>query len=87
MEALARAKTIVFDKTGTLTRGVFEVEAIHPNQFSEQELLHLAAHVEQFSTHQSAIALRNAYKDTGVRMQSRKHKRICRTRNFCRNKR
>ena len=39
MEALARAKTIVFDKTGTLTRGVFEVEAIHPNQFSEQELL------------------------------------------------
>lgn len=65
MEALARAKTIVFDKTGTLTRGVFEVEAIHPNQFSEQELLHLAAHVEQFSTHPIAIALRNAYKDTG----------------------
>ena len=65
MEALTRVKTIVFDKTGTLTRGVFEVEAIHPNQFSEQELLHLAAHVEQFSTHPIAIALRNAYKDTG----------------------
>lgn len=67
MEALTRAKTIVFDKTGTLTRGVFEVEAIHPNQFSEKELLHLAAHVEQFSTHPIAIALRNAYKETGCK--------------------
>ena len=64
MEALARAKTIVFDKTGTLTHGVFEVEAVHPNQLSEQELLHLAAHVEQYSNHPIATALRNAYKGT-----------------------
>ncbi|GAB6976634.1 heavy metal translocating P-type ATPase [Prevotella falsenii] len=64
MEALARAKTIVFDKTGTLTHGVFEVEAIHPNKLSEQELLHLAAHVEQYSNHPIAAALRNAYKET-----------------------
>lgn len=64
MEALARAKTIVFDKTGTLTHGVFEVEAVHPNQLSEQELLHLAAHVEQYSNHPIAAALRNAYKET-----------------------
>ena len=63
MEALARIKTIVFDKTGTLTRGVFEVESIHPNNISEQELLHLAAHVEQYSTHPIATALCNAYKD------------------------
>ena len=63
MEALARTKTIVFDKTGTLTRGVFEVESIHPNNISEQELLHLAAHVEQYSTHPIATALCNAYKD------------------------
>lgn len=64
MEALARAKTIVFDKTGTLTHGVFEVEAVHPNELSEQELLHLAAHVEQYSNHPIAAALRNAYKET-----------------------
>lgn len=64
MEALARAKTIVFDKTGTLTYGVFEVEAVHPNQLSEQELLHLAAHVEQYSNHPIAAALRNAHKGT-----------------------
>ena len=64
MEALARAKTIVFDKTGTLTHGIFEVEAVHPNQLSEQELLHLAAHVEQYSNHPIATALRNAYKGT-----------------------
>lgn len=64
MEALARAKTIVFDKTGTLTHGVFEVEAVHPNKLSEQELLHLAAHVEQYSNHPIAAALRNAHKGT-----------------------
>ncbi|MBF1386839.1 heavy metal translocating P-type ATPase [Prevotella aurantiaca] len=63
MEALARTKTIVFDKTGTLTRGVFEVESIHPNNISEQQLLHLAAHVEQYSNHPIATALCNAYKD------------------------
>ena len=55
MEALARTKTIVFDKTGTLTRGVFEIESIHPNNISEQELLHLAAHIEQYSTHPTQI--------------------------------
>lgn len=64
MEALARAKTIIFDKTGTLTHGVFEVEAVHPNELSEQELLHLAAHVEQYSNHPIAAALRNAHKGT-----------------------
>lgn len=64
MEALARAKTIIFDKTGTLTYGVFEVEAVHPNELSEQELLHLAAHVEQYSNHPIAAALRNAHKGT-----------------------
>lgn len=63
MEALARTKTIVFDKTGTLTHGVFEVESIHPNNISEQQLLHLAAHVEQYSNHPIATALCNAYKD------------------------
>ena len=63
MDALAKLSTVVFDKTGTLTRGTFEVEAVHPETLSEQELLHLAAHVERFSTHPIAVALRTAYPD------------------------
>ena len=61
MDALAKLSTVVFDKTGTLTRGTFDVEAIHPERLSEHELLHLAAHVERYSTHPIALALRMAY--------------------------
>lgn len=61
MDALSKLSTVVFDKTGTLTRGTFDVEAIHPEKLSEHELLHLAAHVERYSTHPIALALRIAY--------------------------
>lgn len=61
IEALSKIKTIVFDKTGTLTEGVFEVVAIQPELFDEDKLLHLAAHVERYSTHPIAISLKNAY--------------------------
>ena len=61
IDALAKAVTVVFDKTGTLTRGVFSVTAVHPADFSEYELLHLAAHVERFSTHPIAQSLREAF--------------------------
>ena len=63
MDALAKLSTVVFDKTGTLTRGTFDVEAIHPEKLSEHELLHLAAHVERYSTHPIALALRMAYEN------------------------
>ena len=63
MDALARLSTVMFDKTGTLTRGSFAVEAVHPETLSEHELLHLAAHVERYSTHPIALALRQAYKN------------------------
>ena len=61
LESLARTRTVVFDKTGTLTKGVFEVTAVHPEKIAERELLHLAAHVERFSTHPIAASLRAAY--------------------------
>ncbi|RHB54793.1 cadmium-translocating P-type ATPase [Olsenella sp. AM39-30AC] len=61
LEALAKAQTIVFDKTGTLTKGVFKVTTVHPSRLSEEQLLHLAAHVEHNSTHPIAAALRDAY--------------------------
>ena len=61
MDKLSSLRTVVFDKTGTLTEGVFEVTAVHPEVIGEEELLHLAAHVERHSTHPIAMALRNAY--------------------------
>lgn len=61
LEALAETKTVVFDKTGTLTKGVFQVTAVHPQKIDETQLLHLAAHVERYSSHPIAISLRQAY--------------------------
>ena len=62
IENLTKIKTMVFDKTGTLTEGVFEVVAVHPEIFNENEILHLASHVERYSTHPIAISLKKAYK-------------------------
>ena len=61
MDTLANLGTVVFDKTGTLTHGEFAVEAVHPSNFDEHELLHLAAHVEHFTTHPIGAALRDAF--------------------------
>lgn len=61
MDALANLSTVVFDKTGTLTHGQFEVEAIHPENYDAQELRHMAAHVEHFTTHPIGTALRDAF--------------------------
>ena len=51
LEALAKADIVVFDKTGTLTRGIFHVTVVHPDQISEEELLRIAATVENASDH------------------------------------
>lgn len=61
MDTLANLGTVVFDKTGTLTHGEFAVEAVHPSGFDEHELLHLAAHVEHFTTHPIGAVLRDAF--------------------------
>ena len=63
MDVLAKVHTVVFDKTGTLTHGQFAVTAVHPDHVNEQQLLHLAAHVEHFSTHPIGAALRDAFPD------------------------
>ena len=63
IELLSRASCVVFDKTGTLTRGVFEVSAVHPKIIEPEELLHMTAHVERFSSHPVALSLRRAYKN------------------------
>ena len=75
MDVLAKVGTVVFDKTGTLTHGQFAVTVVHSgsgacrneseehatSQLSSEQLLHLAAHVEHFSTHPIGAALRNAF--------------------------
>lgn len=82
IDALSRADIAVFDKTGTLTKGVFNVTLIHPAEndrkdadhtITDDELLHLAAHVERYSTHPIATSLKEAYgrdreKDDGCRV-------------------
>lgn len=75
LEALAKAGVVVFDKTGTLTKGEFEVvSVVGAATAPSDELLHFAAHVESFSNHPIATALREAFSDlddgcevTGVR--------------------
>ena len=70
IDMLAKVDTVVFDKTGTLTHGQFAVEAVHGadedqavQEAKERQLLHLAAHVEHFSTHPIGAALRDAFPD------------------------
>ena len=63
MDVLAKVGTVVFDKTGTLTHGQFAVTAVHPDECDENELLHLAAHVEHFTPHPIGAALRDAFPD------------------------
>ena len=63
IDVLSKVRTVVFDKTGTLTHGQFAVTAVHPNSCDEHHLLHLAAHVEHFSTHPIGAALRDAFPD------------------------
>ena len=61
LEVLADTEMVVFDKTGTLTKGVFNVTAIHPDQYSESGLLELAALAESYSDHPISRSLKEAY--------------------------
>ena len=61
LEMLSETGTVVFDKTGTLTKGVFEVTDINPESgITKDELLCLAASVEQYSNHPIALSLKKA---------------------------
>ena len=61
LEALAETEIVVFDKTGTLTKGVFNVQEIHPEGVSKEELLELTAYVESYSNHPISLSLKRAY--------------------------
>lgn len=61
LEALSNTEIVVFDKTGTLTEGVFEVQKINAIEISNDELLKLAVHSENYSNHPISKSLKNAY--------------------------
>lgn len=61
LEALAETEIVVFDKTGTLTKGVFNVQEIHPEGVSKEELLELTSHAESYSNHPISLSLKRAY--------------------------
>ncbi|HBI74365.1 MAG TPA: cadmium-translocating P-type ATPase [Lachnospiraceae bacterium] len=61
LEELAKTEIIVFDKTGTLTKGVFNVQEIHPEGISKEELLELTAYAESFSNHPISNSLKQAF--------------------------
>lgn len=68
-EAFERAREIrfvAFDKTGTLTEGRFAVRAIYAEEFSEEEVLSLAAALEAFSEHPLARAIVEAAEGRGL---------------------
>lgn len=60
--------TIIFDKTGTLTKGSHELEAIKAldNQIDENEMLRLAAGIEQHSEHYIAAGLLRKVKERQI---------------------
>ena len=67
LEALAQADTIVFDKTGTLTRATPQVVQVVPfSGCGEQEVLQLAACLEEHFPHSMANAVVRAAKERGI---------------------
>lgn len=58
IETLKRVKAVVMDKTGTVTKGNFEVQkCVLSGQYSEDELLQMAAECELQSTHPIAHSI------------------------------
>ena len=61
---LENRSNVTYDQISpNLINALIATEAVHPELIDQQELLHLAAHVERHSTHPIAAALRNAYPD------------------------
>ncbi|WP_374212490.1 heavy metal translocating P-type ATPase [Tissierella sp. MB52-C2] len=64
LELLADTEIVVFDKTGTLTKGNFVVSEVHALNMSKEELIEVAAHAEDYSSHPIAASIKKAYGKT-----------------------
>jgi heavy metal translocating P-type ATPase len=74
LERLAEAETIAFDKTGTLTRGELVVDKVEVfNTFKRDEVLALAAGLEQSSNHVVAHAIVAAAVASKLKLTKAKH--------------
>ena len=62
IELLSKLNTMVFDKTGTLTNANFKVSKIDSESLSEEEFIEIAAHLEMYSNHPIANAIKDCYK-------------------------
>jgi len=71
LEAMEKIDTLVVDKTGTLTEGKPKLTAVEPlEDFSEDDLLRLAAGLEQGSEHPLAESIVQAAKEKGLKLSS-----------------
>ena len=67
LEAYANADTIVFDKTGTLTNAEPKLKAVVPfGRYTSNEVLKIAACIEEHFPHSVARAIVNAAKEKGI---------------------
>lgn len=70
LETLARLQTLIFDKTGTLTSGRARLVAVLPaRDVGEEELLRLAASLDQLSRHPLAEAIVEAARARGLQLE------------------
>ncbi len=74
LEKLAEAKVIAFDKTGTLTRGEMTIGTISSlGSFKKEEVLRLAASLEQNSNHVLARAIVAGARGQQIKLSKTKH--------------
>ena len=70
LESLAQVKQVAFDKTGTLTEGTFHVADVQTKaDLSAEEVLKLAASLEQYAAHPLAEAIVKAAPGTPTPVQ------------------
>lgn len=69
LDVMTKVNTIVMDKTGTLTKGVFKVQKVAAEGYSEQDLVKFTAAIESKSTHPIATAVLSYAKEKGIDLE------------------